>query len=174
VPRRSTHAEHADAAHDSLHIYPAGDHALLVRLGAEQISPRVNAQVLALLAALDAASPRGVIDCIPAYASLLVTFDPLVTDRARVRETILEAWRAGRWAHRLPAQKVVHVPVRYGGAAGIDLERAGRHTTPSRSAMAARSRRSEATARTRQAQAGAGVVTTTPSQCRKRLTLNRT
>lgn len=107
-------------------LCPAGDSAILVRLG-DRIAPQINARVLALLAALDAAAPAGVVECIPAYASLLVTFDPLRTSRSQVSEVILDAWRCRR-ARRPPPPRLVHVPVRYGGAAGSDLAEVARLT----------------------------------------------
>ena len=122
--------EHAyTSGDDSPPIVPAGDSALLVRLSAETISPRLNARALALLAALDAAALDGVRDYTPAYASLLISFDPAVTTRAAVADAVRAAWRAtqGR-GRRSAARGVVCVPVRYGGAAGFDLDEVARLT----------------------------------------------
>lgn len=119
----------AGAPGDSPPILPAGDSALLVRLSADAISARVNGRVLALLAALDAAALDGVRDYTPAYASLLVSFDPAITTRAAVTDAVRAAWRATRGRRRRPAARgVIHVPVRYGGAAGFDLDEVARLT----------------------------------------------
>jgi KipI family sensor histidine kinase inhibitor len=120
---------HANTTDDGPPILPAGDHALLVRLSASEISPRVNGRTLALLAALDAAALPGVRDYTPAYASLLISFDPHVTTRQAVTDAVHTAWRATRERRRRPATRgVVHVQVRYGGAAGFDLDEVARLT----------------------------------------------
>ncbi|HLZ24484.1 MAG TPA: 5-oxoprolinase subunit PxpB [Ktedonobacterales bacterium] len=107
-------------------LSPAGDSAILVRVG-DRIAPPINAQVLALLAALETVSPAGLLECAPAYASLLVKFDPLSTSRSHLSEVILDAWR-NMPAHRHPPRRLVHIPVRYGGAAGGDLAEVARLT----------------------------------------------
>ncbi|HLJ82224.1 MAG TPA: 5-oxoprolinase subunit PxpB, partial [Ktedonobacterales bacterium] len=126
MPRRHrVHGEPDDFGVDP-RLCPAGDSAILVRLG-DRIAPQINARVLALLAALDAAAPAGLVECVPAYASLLVTFDPLLTSRSQVSEAILAAWRARR-IHHPPPRRLMHVPVQYGGAAGSDLAEVARLT----------------------------------------------
>ncbi|MGH2487303.1 MAG: 5-oxoprolinase subunit PxpB, partial [Ktedonobacterales bacterium] len=134
----------SNTADDGPPILPAGDSALLVRLSADEISPRVNGRVLALLAALDAAALDaaaldGVRDYTPAYASLLISFDPSVTTREAVGDAIRAAWRASRGRGRRPVSRgVVHVPVRYGGAAGFDLDEVARLTGLSAAEVARR------------------------------------
>lgn len=101
-------------------IVPAGEAALVVRLGAV-ISPAVHRRVVRLLRALDANPPPGVRDLIPAYASLLIQLDPLQTSldavTAAVHAALAEPSRARRARGRL-----VPVPVIYGGEAGPDLD----------------------------------------------------
>ncbi|MBA3824155.1 MAG: 5-oxoprolinase subunit PxpB, partial [Ktedonobacterales bacterium] len=102
------------------HFLPMGDAALLVRWG-DAIDLATNARVLALLAALDRQPIAGVIDLVPAYASLLVVFDPLRVAAAALRGGI--GRRLARLAVSEPgvAESVVEIPVAYGGAAGPDL-----------------------------------------------------
>ncbi len=59
------------------------EHGLLVEFGAEIAAP-IHARVRALDAALAADPPAGMIETVPAYAGLLIRFDPLVTDHAAV------------------------------------------------------------------------------------------
>ncbi len=59
------------------------EHGLLVEFGAE-IAEAIHARVRALDAALAADPPAGMIETVPAYAGLLIRFDPLVTDHAAV------------------------------------------------------------------------------------------
>lgn len=65
----------------------SGDTALTVQLGTE-ISPEINAHVVALRAAIDAAKLPGVIETVPTYVSVLVHYDPLLTDQAELLDAI--------------------------------------------------------------------------------------
>jgi len=101
-------------------IVPAGDHAVLVKFG-DTMSPETLSRVLAFDAALGQHKPRGLISTVPAYGSLLCTFDP----DAIAAETLQ------RELENLPitdlparAQTVHIVPVRYDGP---DLERVADH-----------------------------------------------
>ena len=71
---------------------PIAGHALLVTF-AETISDEAHAQVLGLDAALQACPFEGLVETVPAFVNLLVTFDPLTTDPARI-ETHLRALHA--------------------------------------------------------------------------------
>ncbi len=66
---------------------PVADHALLVEFG-EVIDRQVHDQVVQLDAALAAEPFDGFAEAVPAYASVLVCFDPTVTDHKAV-ETAL-------------------------------------------------------------------------------------
>jgi KipI family sensor histidine kinase inhibitor len=112
---------------ESVEIVPLGECACLVRLSATS-DEATSARVLALFAALDAAPPPGVVDLIPAYASLLVRFDPLATTPAAIAGTLRAALAqlAPPTASSLPRRRLVRVPVIYGGADGPDLEEVAR------------------------------------------------
>ncbi len=60
-------------------LQAVGDTGLLVEFGTV-IDPDVHARVLAFDAALAAAPPPGMREAVPAYASLLIHYDPLLTD----------------------------------------------------------------------------------------------
>jgi inhibitor of KinA len=101
-----------------------GDSALLVTLG-DTIDPLVNARVRAIAAAIDTAPSFGW--PVPAYASVLVPYDPVelsVADASRALEAVV----AGVEIEAGPATSVgrggrlVEIPVRYGGADGPDLD----------------------------------------------------
>lgn len=66
---------------------PVGDRALLVEFG-EAIDKRIHNRVVQLDAALAAAPFDGFVEAVPAYASLLVCFDPLVTAHRAVEERL--------------------------------------------------------------------------------------
>ena len=59
------------------------DRAVLVEFG-EAISDEIHAQVIRLDRILTAVPVIGMAEAVPAYASLLVTFDPVATDHAAV------------------------------------------------------------------------------------------
>ena len=98
-------------------LVPAGDAALLAVLG-EAIDPRLNARVHALARALD--GQPGIVDLAPAYASLLVLYDPARLDYASVEARVWKTLAA------LPARPALggrrrRVPVVYGGTYGPDV-----------------------------------------------------
>jgi KipI family sensor histidine kinase inhibitor len=99
---------------------PLGDAALLIELG-DQIDSAVNRRVHTVDAWLRSRAPHGIVEFVPAYASLLVHYDPLVLSFAEVH----------RWAEeQLSSAKeiagaeprMIQVPVSYGGVDGPDLE----------------------------------------------------
>lgn len=105
-----------------MRILPAGDRSLLVSFGSE-ISPEAHRRVMRLFAGL--AGTPGVVNLHPAYASLLVDFDPLRTNAAEMERALLRA-AENLDDVPLPAPRTVEVPVRYGGAEGPDLEEVAR------------------------------------------------
>lgn len=98
-----------------MRMLPCGDAAVLVELDS------IDA-VRALHAALEAAPPVGAVDLVPAARTVLVAFDPALTDHARVAGDVRAAQRVAAPA---PAGALVEVPVRYDGP---DLEEVGRLT----------------------------------------------
>jgi inhibitor of KinA len=117
------------AALANAEIAPCGDQAVLVRLGST-ISPRSHARVMAALAALDAARPAWVVDCVPAYATVLVIFDPLAVGADEV-----VAWARTRLAaarRRRAARRRVTIQVWYDPEVGLDLDDTARRLQVSR------------------------------------------
>ena len=114
-------------------IVPLGDASLLVQFGSE-IDISVNQRVHALGNLLDIASSAGIIETVPAYATLLVQYDPLAVSFTQVRDFVREKIaQAEETISRKPRQvypghgRRVEVPVRYGGEYGIDLDAVARH-----------------------------------------------
>lgn len=68
---------------------PVGDRALLVEFG-EAIDTATHRDVLSLDERLKAELVPGFAEAVPAYASLLVLFDPLVTDHGSIRQAVEE------------------------------------------------------------------------------------
>ena len=101
-------------------IRPAGDRAVLVTLGTS-MEPGTLARVIALDRALQSHRPSGLLTTVPAYASLLCTFDPDVTTSKQLAESVT-AIDIGCAA--LPEGRLHEIPVRYDGP---DLERVASH-----------------------------------------------
>lgn len=85
-----------------------GDRALLVQLG-DAIAPEIHDRVIALDAALAARPPRGLRALIPAYATLLVEFDPLETDFSQLSAAVEAAIQSAARNARAPAEHLVSV-----------------------------------------------------------------
>jgi len=109
---------------------PAGDASILVELG-DTIDPLVNARALALADAVRALSAgEGAFGPpVPAYASVLVPYDPLrlSPDEASARLADLVGslpapGEDGGTGEGVSDGELVEVPVRYGGVDGPDLE----------------------------------------------------
>ena len=101
-------------------ILPAGDRALVVEIG-DGIDPDVNRRVHGTVQAVEAADLPGVVDLVPTYRSLLVYYDPLVVSYQELESVIIEAGE-GRGGSEPEAPRVLHIPIRYGGVYGPDLE----------------------------------------------------
>jgi len=111
-----------------------GDSAVVVALGTG-IDKEVLARVRALTALLEPSRPAGIVDIVPAYATVTVFYEPgrlaagarpydyvcrFITERARSLEA--EAKKKPAKAPRL-----VEIPVSYGGEHGPDLEEVAQH-----------------------------------------------
>jgi KipI family sensor histidine kinase inhibitor len=97
----------------------ASDHTLLVTFD-EEISPVAHRQVRQALAVLQAEPFPGVTDLHPAYASLLVSYDPTVANRDELSRQVADRVAAAD-GNVLPDPRGMEIPVAYGGEHGPDL-----------------------------------------------------
>jgi len=103
-----------------LTIRHLGDRGLLIELGA-RIDPAVNRRVKRLHRIIARERLHGVVETVPAYASLLVVFDPLQAAPEALKRQI--AGMCDFEDENIAEQRaVVEVPVVYGGEAGPDLD----------------------------------------------------
>jgi KipI family sensor histidine kinase inhibitor len=101
-------------------LLPLGDSALLIQFG-DEIDPGLNQHVHELDALLNVDKPAGVVETVPAYATLLVHYDPLLLTYAETTDWIsAELDKVKSKASRKPRR--IEIPVRYGGASGLDLD----------------------------------------------------
>ena len=66
---------------------PVADRALLVEFG-DRITPEIHAQVLRLDRLLALSPPSGMVEVTPAYANLMISFDPLLTDHSALQSAV--------------------------------------------------------------------------------------
>ena len=106
-------------------ILPVGDTALSIEFG-NTIDRTINQKVFALEQAILANPLAGVVDLVPSYRSLLVTFNPLIGDIdscTKAFEKILSDL-----PDRIESTaREIEIPVRYGGAEGPDLDFVAEH-----------------------------------------------
>ncbi len=102
-------------------IVPAGDEAVLVDFG-RVVDRELNRRVHGLAYLLTEGRRPWLREVVPAYASLLVYYDPdRIAYEALTAELRECAARAETEAERLPPPRRVEIPVRYGGRDGPDL-----------------------------------------------------
>ena len=100
-------------------ILSLGDSSLLVHFG-DEIDLPTNLRVHALDARLRLHPPEGILETVPAYATLLVHYDPSVLTYAEATGWLKSQMALSEEAaDRKPRR--IEVPVRYGGALGPDL-----------------------------------------------------
>lgn len=97
---------------------PVAEHGLLVEFG-DTIDDAIHARVARLDRALAAAPFPGFLEAVPAYAAILVRFDPLVCDHAAVERAVRALMDAGAEPDDAPA--VHDVPVCYDNDLAPDL-----------------------------------------------------
>lgn len=105
-----------------LAIHTAGADALIAYFGAPEagIDDGAAAQVANCASALRAENPHWLVDLVPSYGSLLVTYNPLQADPLSVRACLRRCAQQGGSNSR--AGQLVRLPVFYHPEAGPDLE----------------------------------------------------
>jgi inhibitor of KinA len=110
-----------------LNFSPLGDHAVIIQLG-DSIDESTHQLVRAVCARLDEAPIPGVIEYVPAFASVAIHYDPLRVPGAGLgspHSRLIGALRVALSSTRdeiVPPAPVVEIPVCYGGGLGPDLE----------------------------------------------------
>src|SRR5262245_59863855 len=101
-------------------IVPLGDSAVLIQFG-DEIDFTINQRVHAMANLIESSSIHGIVETVPAYATLLVHYNPLNLSFIQIKNQLREKIdQVAEISSRKPRQ--VQVPVRYGGEYGMDLE----------------------------------------------------
>lgn len=113
---------------DTIQFEPLAEDALLLRLG-ERIDAATNARVHAAVDVLQRQWPQ--LECTPAYASLLLRFDPQAWGNTNapphqvLELAVRKAIDTGETSRQ--ASREQEIPVCYGGACGPDLAAVAQH-----------------------------------------------
>lgn len=105
-------------------IRPASDRSLLISLG-DEISIEAHHQVRLLTQSLEGL--RGILNIHPAYASVLIDFDPRIRAHSEVEKFVRDRMESAIHSAPPPA-RTIEIPVCYGGESGPDLADVAKHT----------------------------------------------
>lgn len=97
----------------------AGDSALVIEFE-QDIREDINRQIKGIFQLLKEQPIQGVLDVIPAFASLLVSYDPRVITYKKLRKR-LKALATIYVSIKDELRRILEIPVCYGGAYGPDL-----------------------------------------------------
>ena len=106
-------------------IAPCGDAALMIRFE-QRIGPDILKAVSELDSRINDAQIPGILDRIPAYASLMVCYDPAVISYKSLKERI-EALHDVQKEEESSAQRRIEIPVLYGRPFPEDLAHVAEH-----------------------------------------------
>ena len=115
-------------------IRPASDRSLLISFG-DEISLEAHLEVRRLTHALE--GTRSILNLHPAFASLLVDFDPRLRTHSEIEGLVRERLASAAAREHEPP-RTVEIPVAFGGEAGPDLDDVARHTGLSPDAVVVR------------------------------------
>ena len=107
-------------------ILPSGDSSVLVRFG-EQISESIHRKVIAFQNNLETKKIQGVIETVPAYASLLIIYNPLILPYKDFLLKIHEILKEPE-TEKASKSEIITIPVCYDKSFGLDLQEVSEHT----------------------------------------------
>jgi len=102
-------------------IKPSGDRAVLIEFD-NRIDPEVNKAVRSLAAVIETEKPSGILEVLPTYRALMVTYDPLTVAYPDLLEKI-RVYLGKAQEIALPPRRVFQLPTVYGGVHGPDMQR---------------------------------------------------
>lgn len=108
-----------------MRIKAVGDRAVLAELG-DSINESVNRMVMELNRNVRSSEIKGILETVPAFCSLLVYYDPMITDFDAVSH-FLSNLSVTSSEYRERSGALVEIPVCYGGSHGPDLPFVAEH-----------------------------------------------
>ncbi len=122
-----------------IQMKPLGDSAILVQFGTE-ISPDVHQQVKAFTDCIETDTFAGFIECVPAFTSVTIFYNPLhvfqmykkkskleVLSPYSIVQSILKEKLKNLHKSKHSEERIVDIPVCYGGELGPDLAAVAKH-----------------------------------------------
>ena len=110
-----------------LEFLPLGDRGVRIKFGSE-ISPAINARIRRFGAALDAAPIDGLTEWVCGYAVVTIYYQPWIVSYESLCAALRRLSESEAVLEAAFAERVVEIPVCYGGGFGPDLEEvAARH-----------------------------------------------
>ena len=105
----------------------AGETGLVVELGNE-ISPEINNKIKQLIDFFDSRTVLGIIEILPTYRSLLISYNPLEISIEKLKEIIEQAFQNSETDESKGLfREIIEIPVLYGGELGPDLNFVANH-----------------------------------------------
>ncbi len=117
--------------HTQPRLLPAGDSAILIDWS-DEIDDDVNDRVHALAQILRHQDRPEIIDLIPAYSSLLVSYNPVISGFSQIY-SLLESLLNSPQSIEQQSSRLIEIPTHYGGEFGPDVEFIARHNRVSAS-----------------------------------------
>ncbi len=111
---------------NSILYYPLGDSAVVIELG-QVISESIHHHINSIGSFLEEYSFDGFIEYVPAFATVTVFYDPLLTDYKTVETLLKEMLQEVEEEEDRVAAITVDIPVLYGGNQGPDLSFVAKH-----------------------------------------------
>ncbi len=97
-----------------------GDRGIILEYG-DSIEPEVNLKVRTMAAVLESRPVKGILEAVPTYRSLLLIYDPMLTEPQSLKES-LRALETSISQANVPPPRRIEIPVCYGGELGPDIE----------------------------------------------------
>ncbi len=110
---------------EKIRILTAGDSSLLIEFGKE-ISPEINKRISATVQLMKEQHIEGVVDIIPAFASLLINYDPRVIAYDKLVKRMKHLLKMDAKVET-GKKRIFEIPVCYGGEFGPDLKNIAEH-----------------------------------------------
>lgn len=104
----------------SIFCYPLGDQAIVIQLG-DKISESIQRHITSICNFLEEYSFEGFTEYVPAFTTVTIFYDPLVTDYGTVEPLMEEMLEAISEEDSEVAPVTIEIPVLYGGPQGPDL-----------------------------------------------------
>ncbi|MTI66770.1 MAG: 5-oxoprolinase subunit PxpB [Firmicutes bacterium] len=110
---------------NELRYLPSGDSSLIIEVG-NKISENINKKIRDLVYCINKAKIKGIVELIPTYSTILISYDPIKISFNGLVEKLKEVEKNMKEI-KLPEALVIHIPTLYGGEYGKDIQYVSKH-----------------------------------------------